>query len=687
MTEFICLDIETTGLDQYQDNIIEFAAARFNETEILEQYQTFVRYEGEISPIIEHLTGIDSSMVKDAPTIAELKDKILDFCGNLPIMGHNIQFDLGFLHQFDVPVPGFKIDTMPLAQSFVESQSYSLETLCRNFNSEYQPTHRALDDVLANIELFQSFLKQIKNFSPEQTYLWNQILSKTDTPYAKTFLQLLNKDSQKPEFVAINTPDSDEEILTPEISEATHIEAQITSKGPETLFVLDENTQPIGTTILPKYMSQIDPELFMKVIQNQSEFSEPEMHFLLKVATKIPHQTPLYSTDLNLHNNDYQFLNKILSDNYLIPKSDKPYHTNHYNFFKLFREGQLPNFQEIHFEHNPFLEEIFVRSQTFNLNLHQAENGTENNDLTFAFAELGKYGQRLQDEQNSWNNQVELSIFDLTSEEILNFLFTLKRHSTNEHIQNGAALLKSNSSKYLAWINLSNHEAPSLSFVEKGIHEQLPDTLQQISCQKLFTYHPSKEDHPFFLNIKHGTVEPNAEGHLEQIVGHIYDELKDIDKQGLIISTSKAQITELHKLLAKEFDNLGITLLSQYVSGSKGKILDKISNNEGPHILLCTHHFLIRNHPELTRLQKAIMTKIPMSLPHHQYYSWLKKETDNDFNKLTIPYTASVLYQICQTINKQNNNINSLQMLDVRLDNTHWGQDIVRYLPENITAS
>lgn len=686
MTEFICLDIETTGLDQYQDSIIEFAAARFNETEILEQYQTFVRYEGEISPIIEHLTGIDSSMVKDAPTIDELKDKILDFCGDLPIMGHNIQFDLGFLHQFDVPVPGFQIDTMPLAQSFVESPSYSLETLCRTFNSNYQPTHRALDDVLANIELFQSFLQKIKDFSPEQTYLWQQVLSKNSSPYAKTFAKLLNKESTKPEFQPLPSPEKDSEILTPEVIKSTHIQDKIANKGPGTLFVLNENHNPENATQLPKYLSQISPDLFLKVLHEQPEFSEEEMHFLLKVATKITTQTPLYSTDLKLHNNDYQFLNKILCDNYIVPDSTTPYYTNHYNFFKLHRENQLPNFKEIHFEHSPFLEEIFVRSQTFNLNLHQAEDGQENNDLTFTFAELGKYGQKLQEEQNSWNNQVELSVFDLTSEEILNFLFTLKRHSNNEHTKNAATLLKSNPTKYLAWINLNNQGVPSLSFVEKGIHEQLQETLHQISCEQLHTYHPSKEDHPFFINIQHGTVEPNADGHFEQIIGHIFNEMKEVDKQGLIVSTSKAQITELHTILAKEFDELGITLLSQYVSGSKGKILDKIANNEGPHILLCTHHFLIRNHPELTHLQKAIMTKIPMSLPHHQYYSWLKKETDNDFNKLTIPYTASVLYQVCQSINSQNDEINSLQMLDVRLDKTHWGKDIVRYLPENITV-
>src|SRR5690606_7723793 len=119
-----------------------------------------------------------------------------------------------------------------------------------------------------------------------------------------------------------------------------------------------------------------------------------------------------------------------------------------------------------------------------------------------------------------------------------------------------------------------------------------------------------------------------------------------LNKQALIISPAKIQITDLHKQLAKEFANLGITLLTQDISGSKGKILDNIENLEGPIILLCTQYFFLRNFPKLTQLKKVFITKLPMSLPNHIFYEYQKSEVQNSFMDLLVPNTANTIYQI-----------------------------------------
>jgi len=118
--EFICLDIETTGLDFDTAEIIEVAAVRFNETEILDYYQTFIKYEKPIPEIVVHLTGITTEMTKDAPELKDVAQAILDFCGNAPIVGHNINFDITFLKNKGVPLSNTLFDTLPLSHILVQ---------------------------------------------------------------------------------------------------------------------------------------------------------------------------------------------------------------------------------------------------------------------------------------------------------------------------------------------------------------------------------------------------------------------------------------------------------------------------------------------------------------------------------------------------------------------------------------
>ena len=52
----VALDLETTGLDIRQDKIIEIGMIRFDGSEILETYQTFVNPDRPIPPTVTQLT-------------------------------------------------------------------------------------------------------------------------------------------------------------------------------------------------------------------------------------------------------------------------------------------------------------------------------------------------------------------------------------------------------------------------------------------------------------------------------------------------------------------------------------------------------------------------------------------------------------------------------------------------------
>jgi len=693
MQEFICLDIETTGLDKKQDNIIEIAAVKFTTNQDnLAEFKTFIFHPDPIPEIVEHLTGINQSMLVGAPNLKDIKQELLKFCGDLPIVGHNISFDLGFLHKFDIPVPGTPIDTIHLSQTFLEAQSYSLETLCRNFNQKYQPSHRALDDVLANIELFQNFLSRIQNLNPEQSYLWNQILKKATNPYHKILQKFLPKTQSKPKLYTSNfsnqkNKSQNESSSSPKINiSSDQILNKISNTNQEELFVLSQgslNKLP-NHPKLPPYQSLISSQNFLTYLKDSSDLNHEETNLLLKIATKIPEAKALYSNELNLFKQDFNYISHFLDDRYQLPAQAESYLSDHYTFFKLLLNNELPHFQKIHFEEHPFLEETFIRSQQTDLTLDLSDQGKDIPELSFAFAHLSKFAQTIQAELDYPKDSFTLNALDLSSTDFAEFLQSLKKHSPNPHIVNAAQKLQHQSTKYLIWIYLNHDKEASVHFVEKNIHSKLNPTLETSPCEELLKYPSKNSDKNFTLNIQNQLPEPNHENHLELLSELLFENLSQIKSQGLIVATSKNQITQLHKILANKLDAQGISLLSQYISGSKGKILDNIANNESPHVLMCTHHFLLRNHPALPNLEKAYLTKIPMGLPFHPYYNWLKKETDNDFFNLTLPYTASIIYQICQNLQSQNPKINSLDFCDIRLTSLSWTKAILKNLPGNI---
>lgn len=678
MTEFICLDVETTGLDKFQDSLIEFAAVRFNETEILDQYQTLIHFDGEIAPIIEDLTGINAEMLKSAPKLEEVKDKILEFCGDLPIMGHNIDFDIGFLKENDIEITGYNIDTLPLSHTVIEnSQSYSLETLCAQYNTEYFPSHRALDDCLANVELLWYIFNEIQKFTPEQSYLWDQILKNTDQPLARLYEQITPKEKTEPIFKLQNELFEDT-IQTTDQNEFTQEKSLKIDQINEGLIVTSKDPSE-NTTQLFGYGSYISTDLFKKELEQKHSINK--MYFLLKVATQITKHETLNKAQLNLKDADHLYIKNIVIEDYKVPKSEKPYLTTHQTFFELNANNDLPNVNKLHFEYIPFLEEKFIRSGEHEITLQQAENGEESEELTILFGKFGMHVKKLMAlAEGYYGGPLILPTLEANSDEFLNFLKDIKEITTNELTINNIEKLQSNSSKYLIWVT----EYPSIGFIEKNINYDFKEILTNCPIPNKTVYLPDFDQNDFFVETSTNYPDSKSKDYLHYLLEEIQSDFENLKGHGLVIATSNALMKEMHEHLAIDFDQKGISLVTQNISGSKGKILHKIENADRPLILVCTQHFLMHFKPNLNKLEKAILAKIPMTLPNHPYYSYLRSKTQNDFAELTIPHAATVLYEICTQIQSMNPSANSLKLMDNRLLTTSWGQDIASRLPKNI---
>ena len=79
---FVCLDIESTGLDYTTDRIIEFAAIKFTFDKTLDTFSTLIDPEIEIPKISQNIHNISQDMVKGKPKIDQILAEILKFIDN-----------------------------------------------------------------------------------------------------------------------------------------------------------------------------------------------------------------------------------------------------------------------------------------------------------------------------------------------------------------------------------------------------------------------------------------------------------------------------------------------------------------------------------------------------------------------------------------------------------------------------
>lgn len=84
---YVVIDCETTGLNPEYDEIIEFAAAKIRNCEIVDTFTTLIKPKRKIDDFIEDLTGITNEMLLGAPTIKEVINDISSFIGNDIIVG------------------------------------------------------------------------------------------------------------------------------------------------------------------------------------------------------------------------------------------------------------------------------------------------------------------------------------------------------------------------------------------------------------------------------------------------------------------------------------------------------------------------------------------------------------------------------------------------------------------------
>ncbi len=196
LSSFTAFDFETTGLDPNNDRIIEIAAIRFENGEIVDRFVSLVNPGTDIPNLITEITGISNSMVYKSPKEAEIIDDFLSFLGESPLVAHNIRFDESFLSRLCLrhgkEENNFKkYDTLQLARSLLfEQPVFNLTALSDFYGLSSDNAHRAENDTENTGFIFLELIKELSGYSLDFISKVNTLVEGTDIPNIHLFADM-----------------------------------------------------------------------------------------------------------------------------------------------------------------------------------------------------------------------------------------------------------------------------------------------------------------------------------------------------------------------------------------------------------------------------------------------------------------------------------------------------------------
>lgn len=182
--EIVVFDTETTGLNVFQDDIIEIAAIRIKGGEVVgEPLDLYIETDKPILPMLGDKENPMYAIYHEKMSTGELLSpsdalrRFLAYVGSSPILGHNANYDYNIV---DNNLQRYCNDTMQahdiryfdslklirlLAPSL---HSYKLESLLETFQLAGVNSHQAIDDVKATVSLVRLCAEKAREKQAQQ---------------------------------------------------------------------------------------------------------------------------------------------------------------------------------------------------------------------------------------------------------------------------------------------------------------------------------------------------------------------------------------------------------------------------------------------------------------------------------------------------------------------------------------
>lgn len=184
--EFVIFDTETTGLNVFEDDIIQIAAIKVKDGKIVpnSEFDIIIETDKIIPP---KLGTKKNPMVEEYEERKKIKAEdalpmFLEYVGNAVLFGHNVNYDINILkHNLsrrchlrleDYTTTYF--DTLKISRLLEPNlRKYKLEELLKTFQLEGINSHKALDDVKATYSLIKFCFDKAQTYIEEQKKFLN----------------------------------------------------------------------------------------------------------------------------------------------------------------------------------------------------------------------------------------------------------------------------------------------------------------------------------------------------------------------------------------------------------------------------------------------------------------------------------------------------------------------------------
>jgi len=118
LDDYVVLDLETSGIDEDRDQIIQIATVHVYGSTIIARNWYVSCPPERLSPALRRILHLTDDLVEkivSAPPLEAVWPEVLATLGQRTLVAHNARFDLGFLKRFDPALSNPVIDTMELA--------------------------------------------------------------------------------------------------------------------------------------------------------------------------------------------------------------------------------------------------------------------------------------------------------------------------------------------------------------------------------------------------------------------------------------------------------------------------------------------------------------------------------------------------------------------------------------------
>lgn len=167
-TNFVSLDLETTGLRPARDQIISIGAVRIENGEIDTFYKLIKLESGHTVPLdVAQVTKLNDKILNAQGV--DLKNAIIDlryFVKDLPIIGYNLLFDERFLqvavikHRL-IQMNNRMIDILPFIKKVDQfCDNYHLSTILSKYGIKNEKPHNSLADAKATMLLANKLIEK-----------------------------------------------------------------------------------------------------------------------------------------------------------------------------------------------------------------------------------------------------------------------------------------------------------------------------------------------------------------------------------------------------------------------------------------------------------------------------------------------------------------------------------------------